>query len=278
MPYHEQFRVTPGSNVRLAEVDPSFSGTHEKKKTAQQTSEDLQERLKNLQFQLYAEGQRSLLVVLQALDAGGKDGVIRHVIDAMNPQGCRVMSFREPTSEELAHDFIWRIEPHIPRRGEAAIFNRSHYEDILVGRVRQHQTTDVINEHLGFITDFERRLAANGTQILKFFLHISKDEQLRRFGKRLDDPHKQWKISEADYADRERWDDYQQAYGDLLSTTSTAYAPWFIIPADHKWFRNLAISQIIVKTLENMQLQVPTPTPTPKVDLDEIRTKYHQQT
>jgi PPK2 family polyphosphate:nucleotide phosphotransferase len=274
MPYHEQFRVTPGSQVRLTEVDPTFSGTREKKKTAQQTSEDLQERLKNLQFQLYAEGQRSLLVVLQALDAGGKDGVIRHVIDALNPQGCRVMRFREPTSEELAHDFLWRIEPHMPRRGEAAILNRSHYEDILVGRVRQHLTAKVINERLGFIADFERRLAANGTQILKFFLHISKDEQLRRFGKRLDDPLKQWKISEADYTDRERWDDYQQAYGELLSTTSTAYAPWFIIPADHKWFRNLAISQIIVKTLENMHLQVPTPT----VDLDEIRTKYHQQT
>jgi polyphosphate kinase 2 (PPK2 family) len=162
----------------------------------------------------------------------------------------------------------------MPRRGEAAILNRSHYEDILVGRVRQHLTAKVINERLGFIADFERRLAANGTQILKFFLHISKDEQLRRFGKRLDDPLKQWKISEADYTDRERWDDYQQAYGELLSTTSTAYAPWFIIPADHKWFRNLAISQIIVKTLENMHLQVPTPT----VDLDEIRTKYHQQT
>lgn len=273
MPYHEQFRVTPGSNVRLADIDPAFSGIDEKKKSARRTTAELQGRMALLQSRLYAEGKRSLLICLQGLDAAGKDGVIRHVIDSMNPQSCRVVSFKVPSSEELAHDFLWRVEQQTPRRGQVAIFNRSHYEDVLVVRVHRQISKSECTERGQMINDFERRLAANGTRILKFFLHISKHEQLRRFEKRLTDPTRQWKIAEADYTERDLWDQYQQAYDDALSACSTATAPWFVIPSDHKWFRNLVISQIIVRTLEEMKLQVPEPT----VDLGEIKRKYHRE-
>ncbi len=273
MPYHEQFRVIPGSNVRIADIDPTFSGVHEKKKSARRTTAELQGRMAILQSKLYAEGKRSLIICLQGLDASGKDGVIRHVIGSMNPQGCRVASFKAPSTEELAHDFLWRVEQQTPRRGEVAIFNRSHYEDVLIVRVHQHITKSECAERLQIIKDFERGLVANGTHILKFFLHISKKEQLHRFEQRLIDPTRQWKIAEADYSERDLWDKYEQAYDDALSTCSTAAAPWFVIPADHKWFRNLVISQIIVKKLEEMELQIPAPT----VDLDEIKKRYHQE-
>ena len=192
----------------------------------------------DLQFRLYAEQKRSLLICLQALDAGGKDGTVRHVLGAMNPQNCRVVSFEQPSAVELAHDFLWRVESQAPKRGEVVIFNRSHYEDVLVVRVHDLVPKKVWSHRYEQINDFERRLAANGTHILKFFLHISKEEQLRRFKLRLDDPARRWKISEADYQERKYWDDYVAAYEDVFHQCSPAHAPWFVIPSDHGRFGN----------------------------------------
>jgi PPK2 family polyphosphate:nucleotide phosphotransferase len=272
MNYRKEFRVRPNYRVRLKDFDPDFSDHHEKKKSALAKIAKFQQRMDDLQFRLYSEQKRSLLICLQAPDAGGKDGVVRHVGGAMNPQSCRVISFKEPTREELAHDFLWRIERHTPRVGEVVIFNRSHYEDVLVARVHNLVPKKIWSQRYNQINDFERRLISSGTKILKFYLHISKDEQLRRFKRRLEDPARRWKISEADYLEREYWDKYEIAYEAALSKCNTASAPWFVIPADHKWFRNLAISQIIVETMEKMRIQLPEPT----VDLAAIRKKYHQ--
>ncbi len=269
--YRKKFLVTPANPVRLKGIDPDFADKDEDKKSARSKIEKLQKRMDELQFQLYAEQKRSLLICLQAPDAGGKDGVIRHVIGSMNPQGCRVVPFKQPTAEELAHDFLWRVEQKTPRRGEIVIFNRSHYEDVIVVRVHDLVPRKVWAERYEQINDFERRLVANGTHILKFFLHISKEEQLKRFKDRLDDKSRRWKISEADYAERERWDDYAAAYEDAINKCSTENAPWFVIPSNHKWFRNLAISRIIVETMERLGIQVPQPS----VNIDEIRRKYH---
>ena len=263
-------RIPPGTRVRLDDFDPAFTGKHSKSH-ALRKSEELRVTMSDLQQKLFAERKRSLLVCLQALDAGGKDGVIKHVIGSMNPAGCDVASFKEPTQEELAHDFLWRVEAKTPKRGEVAIFNRSHYEDVLIGRVHNLVPQEVWSKRYDQINDFERRLAANGTHILKFFLHISKEEQLRRFEQRLDDATKRWKISESDYTEREYWDDYVRAYEDALVKCNTADAPWFVIPADHKWFRDLAVSEIIVAKLEAMKIQVPKPT----VNIEDIRRKYH---
>lgn len=272
MNYRNAFRVKPGHRVRLEDYDSSFDGKHEKKKSAKAKIEKLQERMDQLQFRLYAEQKRSLLIVLQAPDAGGKDGVVRHVIGAMNPQGCRVVGFKQPSAEELAHDFLWRIERQVPKKGEVVIFNRSHYEDVLVVRVHDLIPKKVWSRRYEKINAFEQNLLANGTHILKFFLHISKDEQLERFKDRLDDPERHWKISDADYTERTYWKDYEAAYEDALSRCSTKDAPWFVIPSDHKWYRNLAISEIIVDTLEKMGIETPKPT----VDIEDIRRKYHK--
>ena len=272
MNYLDKFRVKPGSHVRLADSDPGFTDKRESKSSAQKKLDKLKAQMGELQFRLYAEQQRSLLICLQAPDAAGKDGVVRHVIGSMNPQGCRVVPFEQPSAEELAHDFLWRVEHATPRRGEVAIFNRSHYEDVLVVRVHDLVAKPVWSQRYAQINDFERRLAANGTQILKFFLHISKEEQLERFKDRLDDPGRHWKISESDYSEREYWDDYAAAYEDALGKCSTDAAPWFVIPSDHKWFRNLAVSQIIVETMEKMRIELPEPS----VDLDSVRRKYHE--
>jgi PPK2 family polyphosphate:nucleotide phosphotransferase len=211
--------------------------------------------------------------VLQGLDAAGKDGVVRHVFTGMNPAGCVSVSFKEPTAKELAHDFLWRVHPHVPAKGSVVIFNRSHYEDVLVARVHGLVPKKVWSKRYDEINDFEWLIATeNNTTILKFFLHISKDEQLARFQKRLDDPDRQWKISESDYKEREYWGDYIKAFEDVLTKTSTEQTPWFIVPSNHKWFRNLAISQIIVRQLEDMDMQFPKPT----VNLSEIRRQYHQ--
>ena len=271
MSYRKQFRIAPGTDVRLKDFDPRFADKHEDKKTALQKTEQLRKRLDDLQYKLYAEKKRSLLICLQGLDAGGKDGVVRHVIASTNPEGCRAISFKEPSKEELAHDFLWRIEHQAPRRGEVVIFNRSQYEDVLIVRVHDLVPKKVWSKRYEQINDFERRLIANDTHILKFFLHISKEEQLERFKQRLDDPTRRWKISEADYTEREYWDDYTAAYEDALSKCSTADAPWFVIPANHKWFRDLAISEIIADTLDEMDLKLP---PT-HVDMEKIRNKYH---
>ena len=205
------------------------------------------------------------------MDTGGKDGTIHHVLGAMDPQGCRVEPFKQPSAEEAAHDFLWRAHRAAPKRGEVVIFNRSHYEDVLVVRVHELVPKKVWKGRYQLIDDFEKMLTANGTTVLKFFLHISKDEQLRRFRDRLDDPAKQWKISEADYKEREFWKDYQTAYEDALSSCSTEDSPWFVIPANHKWFRNLAVARIVVEHLEAMKLEYPRPS----VDLEKIRREYH---
>ena len=270
--FGERFRVKPGARLRLADIDPGYKGRHTDKEDAREETAHYAQRLRELQYLLYAEGERSLLICLQALDAGGKDGTIRHVLGYMNPQGCRVQAFKVPTPEEAGHDFLWRAHRVTPGHGEVVIFNRSHYEDVLVARVHDLVPKRVWKTRYRRIREFEALLAENGTRILKFFLHISPEEQLRRFRKRLEDPRKQWKISEADYAERPYWNDYMTAYEDALSECSTEEAPWYVIPADHKWFRNLAVSKIVVGHLEAMDMKLPPP----RVDLDEIRRKYHQ--
>jgi len=272
MNFYEEFRIPPGGPVRLAERDPKDTGQDQDKAAALEKTEALKQKMDLLQFRLYAEQKHSLLICLQALDAGGKDGVIRHVIGAMNPQGCRVVSFKQPTSEELTHDFLWRVERQTPKKGEVVVFNRSHYEDVIVVRVHNLVPQSLWSQRYDQINDFERRLIANDTHILKFYLHISKEEQLKRFKARLENPERQWKISEADYTEREFWPDYQGAYEEALSRCSTEAAPWFVIPADHKWFRDLAVSQIILETLERLGIQ----TPKPSVDIAAIKRKYHE--
>jgi PPK2 family polyphosphate:nucleotide phosphotransferase len=212
-----------------------------------------------------------LLICLQGLDAAGKDGTIGHVFAALNPQGARVHAFQVPSEEEADHDFLWRAHVHAPRKGEIVIFNRSHYEDVLVVRVHNLVPESVWSQRYDLINDFEKNLTAAGTTILKFYLHISEDEQLRRFKDRLDDPGRRWKISEADYIERSYFKQYLTAYEAVLSQTSTTHAPWFVIPANHKLFRNLAVSRIVAETLESFGMTLPPPT----VDIDDIRRRYH---
>ena len=218
-----------------------------------------------------APGRFSLLIVLQGMDTGGKDGTINHILGAMNPQGCSVVQFRQPSDEELAHDFLWRIHKATPPRRAVSIFNRSHYEDVLVVRVHNLVPKEDWSSRYDQINAFEKELVEDKTHILKFYLHISKKEQLSRFKERLDDPAKQWKISESDYKERHFWDDYTAAYEDVLSLCSTEHAPWFVIPSDHKWYRNLAIARIVVEHLEGLNMKFPLPT----VNLDHIRKEYH---
>jgi len=261
------YRVEPGTNVRLAEMDTRDRRlAADGKKAARGTFRKLNERLERLQELLYAEGKHGVLIVLQAMDAGGKDGTIRHVFDRTNPQGVRVTSFKKPTSRELAHDYLWRVHQHTPSRGQIAIFNRSHYEDVLVVRVRELVRESVWAKRYDHIKAFERRLADEGTTIIKFFLHISKDEQKERFQSRLDERHKRWKFNAGDLEERKLWDEYMRAYEAALSRTSTPWAPWYIIPADRKWYRNLVISHVLVETLERLNMKFPEP----EDDLDGI--------
>jgi len=271
MDYREKFRVEPGAKVRLAKIDASYTGKHESHEKAQPEIEKHVQRMDKLQYLLYADGDQSLLVVLQALDAAGKDGVIRHVFSGMNPQGTFVFGFKQPSKYEAAHDFLWRAHLRAPGKGEVVIFNRSYYEDVLVVRVHQLVDQSVWSKRYDLINDFETMLSRNGTSILKFFLHISPEEQLARFNQRLDDPSRHWKISDSDYSERELWPKYVEAYEDAIALTSTKRAPWYIIPANHKWFRNLAISQIIADTMGEMGLKLP---PT-HVDMADIRRKFH---
>jgi PPK2 family polyphosphate:nucleotide phosphotransferase len=271
MNYSQRFLIKPGAKIKLSDIDPDFTGKHESKKEAIKLIERNNARLRELQELLYAEHQRSLLICLEAIDTGGKDGVIRHVLGAMNPQGCRVASFRQPTTLERDHDFLWRAHRDTPAKSEVTIFNRSHYEDVLVVRIHDLVPKPVWSKHYDQINNFEQCLTENGTHIIKFFLHISKDEQLKRFKERLDDPSKHWKISDADYTDRERWDDYRMAFDDMLSKCSTVYAPWFVIPANHKWSRDLAVSQILVEYMEGLDMK----SPKPSVDIETIRKKYY---
>ena len=262
----QRFLVPAGEQFSLSDYDPGYTADYRRKG---ETKADLArnvKRLQELQEVLWAEGKHALLIVLQAMDAGGKDGTIKHVMRGVNPQGCHVTSFKVPTEEELDHDFLWRIHKAAPRRGYIGIFNRSHYEDVLVVRVHNLVPEDVWSKRYEQINHFEKLLAESGTTIIKFFLHISKEEQKERFEARLQDPAKNWKFSMGDVEERAHWDDYMRAFEDAFSKCSTPWAPWYIIPANHKWYRNLAVSQIIIDTLERLDMHFPPPLP----DADKI--------
>jgi PPK2 family polyphosphate:nucleotide phosphotransferase len=271
MDYFSKFSVKPGSKVNLAKVDAGFRDKHESHEHALPEIEKYSQKLRELQYLMYAEDKRSLLICLQGRDAAGKDGTINHVLGAMNPQGCTVTGFKVPSKEEAAHDFLWRYHQHTPGKGQVAIFNRSHYEDVLVVRVHDLVPKKVWSRRYEHINDFEKMLYENGTHILKFYLHIDPEEQLERFKQRIDDPARHWKISDGDYAERPYWDAYTAAFEDALGKCSSEHAPWFIIPSNHKWFRNLAISRIVAEVLESLKMKFPDPT----VDIEEIRQKYH---
>jgi PPK2 family polyphosphate:nucleotide phosphotransferase len=266
MSKHQPLHPPTGEPVHLADYDPDFTGDYERKKAAKKQLKDNRKRMRELQEILYAEHKHALLIVFQAMDAGGKDSTIRHVMEGINPQGVTVSSFKVPTPEELDHDFLWRIHRRTPRRGMIGIFNRSHYEDVLVVRVNELVPKDVWQARYDHINAFERLLADSGVTILKFFLHISKDEQKERFQDRLDRPDKHWKFSHGDLDVRQQWDQYMAAYEDAITRCNTSWAPWHIVPADKKWYRNLVVSSVIVETLEKLDLQYPEPEP----GLDEV--------
>lgn len=253
-----RYRVAPGQSVDLSQW-PTDENEGLRKKFGRDITKVLNDRLEAAQELLWAENKHKVLLVLQATDTGGKDGTIRHVFDGVNPQGVRVASFKKPSTKELAHDYLWRVHRQTPSTGEMVIFNRSHYEDVLVVRVHGWVSEEQIQKRFHHIREFERLLADEGTTVVKFFLHISKEEQKARLQSRLDEPHKHWKFSAGDLAERKLWDDYQKAFTDLLRETSTDYAPWYVIPADRKWFRNLLISRIVVDLLEGLDMQYPAP-------------------
>lgn len=254
----QELVVRPGSRCKLNSIDPAATHGITKKAAEARLAKNL-ERLSVLQYLLYAEASRSLLVVLQGIDAGGKDGTIRHVMSGLNPQGVEVTSFKVPEGEETRHDYLWRIHKAVPERGKIGIFNRSHYEDVLVVRVHNLVPKPQWSRRYDEINDFERMLSENKVKILKFLLYISKEEQAKRFRERIEDKEKNWKFSPADIKEREYWDQYINAYQDMLHKCSTEDAPWYVIPANHKWFRNLAVSEIVRETLEAMDLKYPKP-------------------
>jgi PPK2 family polyphosphate:nucleotide phosphotransferase len=259
-----RFRVVPGKRAHLDHRDPGDLKAFPDRKVAEKQSVKDGEIIDTLQDRLYAEGKRALLVVLQGIDSAGKDGTIKHVFKETGARGVVVTAFKKPSEEELAHDFLWRAHIVAPRRGFIGIFNRSHYEDVLVGRVRKLAPKDEIEKRYDQINAFEKMLAENGTRILKFMLHISKKEQAERLQERLDKPKHRWKFNPADLDDRKLWDEYQAAYDVMLDRCSTAWAPWHVIPADHKWARNAAIAAIVRETLEEMNPQYPKPDWDPK--------------
>ena len=253
-----KYRVEPGSTVDLSAWKTDENEGIDKK-IGRDITKVLNDRLESAQELLWAEDKNKVLLVLQATDTGGKDGTIRHVFDGVNPQGVRVASFKKPTENELAHDYLWRVHRHTPSTGEMVIFNRSHYEDVLVVRVHGWVSEEKVEQRFHHIREFERLLADEGTTIAKFYLHISKDEQKARLQSRLDEPDKNWKFSTGDLEERKYWDDYQKAFADMLGKTSTDYAPWYVIPADRKWFRNLLISRIVVDALDGLDMAYPPP-------------------
>ncbi len=258
--FTKELIVKPGKKVKLRKIDPENTLGWQKSDDVESELEKSLDRLDALQYLLYAEGKRALLLVFQGLDASGKDGTIRRVMARVNPQGCRVASFKQPSAEEAKHDFLWRVHRAVPPFGDIGIFNRSHYEDVLIARVHNLVPKHVWQRRYKLINQFEAGLYENNVTILKFFLHISKDEQRKRFMERIDDPEKSWKLSDSDFAERKFWDDYTVAYEEALTRCSTEEAPWFVIPANKKWFRNLAISHIVVEALEKMKLKFPEPT------------------
>ncbi len=261
----KQYRINPGSSIKLGDWDAgetsAFTGD---KKVAENRLLKLNLELGALQEVLFAEHAQRILVVLQAMDTGGKDGTIRHVFEGVNPQGVRVASFKVPTPIELDHDYLWRIHSQMPSKGEIVIFNRSHYEDVLVVRVHNLVPETVWMKRYEQINHFEKMLSDEGTTILKLFLHIDKAEQKQRLSDRLNDPTKQWKFNPGDLKERDLWEDYMTAYEEMLNRTSTDYAPWYLIPANHKWYRNLVIAETLVETLKNLKMNYPKPGYDPK--------------
>lgn len=266
-PDYPRYRIDPGEQLKLAqppvkalrlvEIDPNESEHYRSKKDVRDELARQRERIAELQARLYAERKQSLLIVLQAMDTGGKDGTIRGVFQGVNPQGCQVWSFKAPSTEELEHDFLWRYHQKTPPRGMITIFNRSHYEDVLIVRVKQMIEEDVWRHRYAMINEFEHMLTLNNTVVLKFFLYISKDEQKRRLESRLQDPTKHWKFSSNDIKERAYWDQYMLAFEDAINQCSTEYAPWYIVPANKKWYRNLVIARTIADTLDAMNPQFP---------------------
>jgi len=267
--FSKELMVQPGRKVKLGQWDPADTRGWAK---GHKTREDLTKslgRVDELQYLLYAEHKHALLIVLQGIDAAGKDGTIRHVMSGVNPQGCTVTPFKAPTPEEAAHDFLWRVHKAVPQRGNIGIFNRSHYEDVLVVRVHNLVPKDVWSQRYEQINEFEKILTNNNVKILKFFLHISKDEQKKRFQERVDDPDRRWKISQADFDERKFWDAYVSAYEDAIEKCGTDRAPWYVIPANKKWFRNLAVSHIVAEALKGLNMKFPPPT----VDVKRLKWK-----
>ena len=265
----ESYRVAPGKTFRLESLDPAdTAGLDLEKKSARALLEEGIERLVDLQARLYAQDRWALLLVFQALDAAGKDSTIKHVMSGVDPQGCQVTSFKAPSTIELDHDFLWRCARELPERGRIGIFNRSHYEEVLVVRVHREILAgqklppalvgkDIWRDRYESINGFERHLARSGTRIVKFFLNVWREEQRKRFTERLDDPEKNWKFSLRDVLEREHWDDYMRAYEETIAATSTKWAPWYVVPADHKWFTRLVVAQVVVSTLEELELRYP---------------------
>lgn len=258
------YRVSPGEKIRLRDFDPDDKGPFEGKndpEVAKRREKDLA-RLQDLQERLYAEKKRAVLVVLQAMDTAGKDGALRHVVGPLDSRGVQVVTFQAPNAAELAHDYLWRVHAHTPRRGEMTFFNRSHYEDVLAVRAFELQPESVWSKRYDHLNAFERLLDDEGTRVVKLYLHISRDEQKRRLEERLRDPEKRWKFEPADLKARAKWDEFEAAYEDALSRTSTQHAPWWIVPANRKWMRDLTVAHVLVQLLEEMDPQIP------KVDLD----------
>jgi PPK2 family polyphosphate:nucleotide phosphotransferase len=254
----KSLRIKPDTDMRLKDIDPSETFGIDKDDGREQLTKNV-DRLSILQYQLYAEAKRSVLVVLQGIDAGGKDGTIRHVMTGLNPQGVSVTAFKVPEGEEKRHDYLWRVHKAVPEYGQIGIFNRSHYEEVLVVRVHDLVPKKVWSRRYDEINNFEQMLKDNGVTIVKFLLYISKDEQLKRFRERVENTSKNWKFSQADLKEREYWDAYIDAYDDMIRKCSTEFAPWYVIPANKKWFRNLAVSRILIDTMEGMKLQFPEP-------------------
>ncbi|HDD54972.1 MAG TPA: polyphosphate kinase 2 family protein [Chloroflexi bacterium] len=256
----DRYLVKPGKPLNLNLWDPNDKSLFPiSKKEGKKKLRELNQELEALQELLFAEGKHKVLIVLQAMDTGGKDGTIRHVFEGVNPQGVKVAGFKVPTSKELAHDYLWRVHKHTPGKGEIVIFNRSHYEDVLVVRVHNLVPEEIWSRRYEHIRAFEKTLAEEGTTILKFYLHINREEQKKRLQARLDEPHKNWKFSQGDLAERALWDQYQAAYEDALIKTSTDNAPWYIIPANRKWYRNLVVSTIIINKLKSLKMAYPEP-------------------
>ncbi len=257
----DSYIVKPGKKIDITDYDPDDESQFSQGKQAGlERLSELTQKLDKLQEILYAEHKHKILVVLQARDAGGKDGTIRAVLSGINPQGVNIVSFKVPTAIELDHDYLWRIHQHLPAKGEMVVFNRSHYEDVLVVRVHNLITMDECKRRYTQIKQFEQMQAEEGTTILKLFLNVSKDEQKKRFQERLDIPEKNWKFNPGDLSERDLWPDYSKAYEDAINETSTSFSPWYIIPANHNWYRNLCVAEILVNTLESLDMHYPVPT------------------